>query len=88
MKASIWTRKAHRWAAPVVFLPFLLILVSGIALQFKKQWAWVQPPPSAVRRRTRDRLAPGPRYRRGRAGGAGAGLARHRSARTCSRGAA
>ncbi len=37
-------RKAHRWGAILVALPFLLVIVTGILLQLKKELPWVQPP--------------------------------------------
>jgi uncharacterized iron-regulated membrane protein len=37
-------RKGHRWGALLVALPFLLVIVTGLLLQIKKQWSWVQPP--------------------------------------------
>jgi uncharacterized iron-regulated membrane protein len=40
----IWMRKSHRWGAIVVALPFLVVIVTGLLLQLKKEWAWVQPP--------------------------------------------
>jgi uncharacterized iron-regulated membrane protein len=40
----IWWRKCHRWGAILVALPFLVIIASGLLLQVKKNWAWVQPP--------------------------------------------
>jgi uncharacterized iron-regulated membrane protein len=40
----LWSRKAHRWGAILIALPFLLVLVTGILLQVKKQVPWVQPP--------------------------------------------
>ncbi len=39
----IWMRKSHRWGAILIALPFLLIIVTGIFLQLKKEWSWVQP---------------------------------------------
>jgi uncharacterized iron-regulated membrane protein len=36
-------RKTHRWGAILIAAPFLLVLVTGILLQVKKQVAWVQP---------------------------------------------
>ena len=39
-----WSRKLHRWGAILIALPLLLVIVSGLLLQVKKQWAWVQPP--------------------------------------------
>jgi len=40
----IWMRKAHRWGAIVVAVPFVLVIATGILLQLKKEWSWVQPP--------------------------------------------
>jgi uncharacterized iron-regulated membrane protein len=39
-----WTRKLHRWGALITFLPMLLVIVSGLLLQVKKEVHWVQPP--------------------------------------------
>ena len=38
-----WSRKLHRWGAVLTFLPLLLVVVSGLLLQVKKQVTWVQP---------------------------------------------
>ncbi|HRQ78112.1 MAG TPA: PepSY-associated TM helix domain-containing protein [Gemmatimonadaceae bacterium] len=43
MKLSILSRRLHRWGAVAVGLPFLLVIVSGLLLQVKKQLPWVQP---------------------------------------------
>lgn len=40
----IWTRKCHRWGAILVAVPFLVVILTGILLQLKKEWSWVQPP--------------------------------------------
>ena len=40
----VWGRKLHRWGAVLVAGPFLLVVVTGILLQVKKDFAWVQPP--------------------------------------------
>jgi uncharacterized iron-regulated membrane protein len=40
----IWTRKCHRWGAILTAVPFLLVILTGILLQLKKEWSWVQPP--------------------------------------------
>ena len=40
----VWMRKGHRWGAIAVALPFLVVILTGILLQLKKDWAWVQPP--------------------------------------------
>jgi uncharacterized iron-regulated membrane protein len=36
-------RKAHRWGAVLIAAPFLVVLITGILLQVKKQVPWVQP---------------------------------------------
>lgn len=43
MKASLLNRKLHRWGAVLVSLPLLVVVVTGILLQMKKQVTWVQP---------------------------------------------
>jgi uncharacterized iron-regulated membrane protein len=40
----ILNRKLHRWGAIATALPFLLVIVTGLLLQLKKQLPWVQPP--------------------------------------------
>jgi uncharacterized iron-regulated membrane protein len=40
----VWFRKSHRLGAVIVALPFLVVLVTGILLQVKKEFAWIQPP--------------------------------------------
>jgi uncharacterized iron-regulated membrane protein len=40
----VWNRKLHRWGALAVALPFLVVIGTGILLQLKKQFDWVQPP--------------------------------------------
>ena len=44
MKLNFWTRKIHRWGAIVTAVPMLIVIVSGLLLQVKKQVPWVQPP--------------------------------------------
>ena len=39
-----WTRKLHRWGALLTFIPLLLVIVTGLLLQVKKEVPWVQPP--------------------------------------------
>lgn len=34
----------HRWGAILIALPFLIVLLSGLLLQVKKEFAWIQPP--------------------------------------------
>ena len=38
------TRTWHRWGAVLTALPVIVIFASGILLQLKKDWSWVQPP--------------------------------------------
>jgi len=40
----IWNRRLHRRGAVLIALPFLVVLVTGLLLQVKKQVPWVQPP--------------------------------------------
>ncbi|MTI86384.1 MAG: PepSY domain-containing protein [Balneolaceae bacterium] len=37
-------RKIHRWGAILIALPFLIVLITGVILQVKKEINWVQPP--------------------------------------------
>lgn len=39
-----WTRQLHRWGSVLIALPLLVVIVSGLLLQMKKQLTWVQPP--------------------------------------------
>jgi uncharacterized iron-regulated membrane protein len=43
MKFNILNRKIHYWASIVVALPILVIISTGILLQLKKDFTWVQP---------------------------------------------
>ncbi len=43
MKLNLLNRKVHYWASIVVAVPILIVIVSGILLQTKKQFAWIQP---------------------------------------------
>ena len=40
----VFSRKAHRVGAIVIAVPLLLVVVTGILLQLRKEIAWVQPP--------------------------------------------
>ena len=44
MRFSTLNRKLHRWGAIISALPILVILISGIILQLKKDYDWIQPP--------------------------------------------
>ena len=39
-----WSRRIHRWGAILIAVPVLLVIVTGLLLQLKKEVAWVQPP--------------------------------------------
>lgn len=43
MHLNALNRKIHYWATVVVALPVLVIIGSGLMLQLKKHWSWVQP---------------------------------------------
>jgi len=43
MKFSQLNRVVHRWGSILVLIPTGVIILSGIALQLKKQSAWIQP---------------------------------------------
>lgn len=43
MKLTIASRRLHRLGAVAVGIPFLLVIVSGLLLQVKKQVTWIQP---------------------------------------------
>ncbi len=44
INVRVWGRKLHRWGAILVAVPFLVVIVTGILLQVKKEINWVQPP--------------------------------------------
>lgn len=44
MRPSILIRKMHYWASIVIALPASILLASGLLLQAKKHWGWIQPP--------------------------------------------
>jgi uncharacterized iron-regulated membrane protein len=44
MNWRFWNRKLHRWGALIVSIPFLIVIMTGILLQVKKEVAWIQPP--------------------------------------------
>jgi uncharacterized iron-regulated membrane protein len=44
VNVRVLMRKGHRWGAILVAVPFLVVIVTGILLQLKKEIPWVQPP--------------------------------------------
>jgi len=47
MKLSQLNRVFHRWGSIFALLPLMIIIVSGILLQLKKEVAYIQPPTQA-----------------------------------------
>ena len=43
MRFNVWNRRTHYWASAVLACPILVIIGSGLLLQTKKHWDWVQP---------------------------------------------
>lgn len=43
MRYNLINRRIHYWACIVLALPVLVIIGSGLLLQLKKHWSWVQP---------------------------------------------
>ena len=39
-----WTRKTHYWGAFIILLPILIVSITGILLQLKKEIDWIPPP--------------------------------------------
>lgn len=37
-------RFLHKWGAIIISLPFIIVLISGLFLQVKKEFNWIQPP--------------------------------------------
>lgn len=44
MSAASSNRKIHRWGAILTAAPMLVVIATGVILQLKKDWSWVQPP--------------------------------------------
>lgn len=43
MSGNVLNRKLHYWGAAIVAIPILAVIISGLLLQMKKHWSWVQP---------------------------------------------
>jgi uncharacterized iron-regulated membrane protein len=43
VRFNLLNRKVHYWATAFLALPVLVVIFSGLLLQLKKQWTWVQP---------------------------------------------
>jgi len=44
MKPQLLFRRLHYWGSILILVPILVVIVTGILLQLKKHWTWVQPP--------------------------------------------
>jgi uncharacterized iron-regulated membrane protein len=66
MAFNVVNRNLHHWASFIVAAPLLVMIVSGLFLQMKKQWTWVQPPERRGTGTAPDRARPHPRERPGR----------------------
>lgn len=44
MSVYVKTRNLHFWLSIIVAIPFMIVLLSGVLLQVRKQVAWIQPP--------------------------------------------
>jgi hypothetical protein len=44
MKLSKLNRDIHRWGSILIAAPVVVIVVTGVILQLKKESAWIQPP--------------------------------------------
>lgn len=43
MHFNVLNRKIHYWSSAIVAVPLIVIITSGLLLQAKKHWTWVQP---------------------------------------------
>ncbi len=43
MSGNVLNRKLHYWGAAVIAVPILAMIITGVLLQMKKHWTWVQP---------------------------------------------
>jgi len=41
---NVLNRRVHYWASFIISIPLLIMILTGVLLQVKKQWTWVQPP--------------------------------------------
>ena len=43
MRFTVLNRKIHYWVSALITIPLIIVICSGILLQLKKHWNWVQP---------------------------------------------
>ena len=39
-----YSRSIHLWLSLVIFIPVIIVIASGLLLQVKKEFDWIQPP--------------------------------------------
>jgi len=44
IKWNRFNRQVHYWGSIIVAVPILIIILTGILLLLKKEYAWIQPP--------------------------------------------
>jgi uncharacterized iron-regulated membrane protein len=44
MSTYVKTRNVHFWLSMIISIPFLIVLLTGVLLQVRKQVPWIQPP--------------------------------------------
>lgn len=43
VRLNVLTRRVHYWSTLAIAVPVMVIIGTGVLLQVKKQWSWVQP---------------------------------------------
>ena len=43
-KSRKYSRNIHLWLSLVIFIPVIIVIASGLLLQVKKEFDWIQPP--------------------------------------------
>lgn len=43
-----YSRSIHLWLSLVIFIPVIIVIASGLLLQVKKEFDWIQPPTQKV----------------------------------------
>lgn len=44
MKFTVLNRKTHKWSSILTSIPLIIMIITGIMLQLKKEISWIQPP--------------------------------------------
>ena len=45
-----YSRSIHLWLSLVIFIPVIIVIASGLLLQVKKEFDWIQPPTQKVQK--------------------------------------